>query len=252
VLTKIGIPNHHFSAFYEDNSILIQFIVEEFIHSYQLTCQIKALIQERLDSTETLGSYSLSLIQILGQLVGCLHHQERSSLSRWTRGSLTKFKEYCEQFSRNSSHQNKQHVNLHMAAHQAWLMATYNLELLNSLYTNPYIPDSKSILFLLPLKRSLQNLQMRFNQISRYIPRVLNEFWNDENVIYCLLRRKDLLVEIYGQDFMYKRLKWPRKTSEMIGLLVSRYQARGFEALLPSIQRLLESSEENEQNDEAH
>lgn len=246
VLTQIGRPNHHFSAFYEDNSILIQFIVEEFIHSYQLTFQIKTLIQERFDSTERLNSLSLSLIQILGQLIGCLHHQERSSLSRWTRGSLTKFKEYCEQFSRNSSHQNKQHINLYMAAHQAWLIATYNLELINSLYTNPSIPDSKSILFLLSLKRALQNFQMRFNQISRYIPRILNEFWNNENVIYCLLRKKDLLAEIYGYDFLYKRFKWLKKTSDAIELLISRYQARGFEALLPSIQHLFESEEKDQ------
>lgn len=251
MLTQIGRPNHHFSAFYEDNSILIQFILEEFIHAYQLTSQIKELIQECLDSTDRLNSLSLSLIQILGQLVGCLHHQERSSLSRWTRGSLTKFKEYCEQFSRNSSHQNKQHVNLHMAAHQAWIMATYNLELLNSLYTNPYIPDSNSIIFLLPLKRSLQNLQLRFDQISRYIPRVLNEFWHNENVIYCLIRKKKLLTEIYGQDFFYKRFKWPKKTSGLIELLISRYQARGFETLLPSIHHLFES-EEKERTYEAH
>lgn len=243
MLTQIGRPNHHFSAFYEDNSILIQFIIEEFIHSHQLSLQIKTLIQNQLDSTETLNSFSVSLIQILEQLVGGLYHQERSSLSRWTRGSLTKFKEYCEQFSRNSSYQNKQYMNLHMAAHQAWLMATYNLELLNSLYKNPYTPNSKSILFLVPLKRALQNLQMRFNQINRYIPRILNEFWNNENVIYCLLRKKEFLIEIYGYEFLHKRFKWPKKTSDLLELLIKRYQERGFETLLPAIQHLFEALE---------
>lgn len=244
-------PNPHFNAFYEDNSILIQFIVEEFIHSHQLTSQIKTLIQERLDSKETLNSLSLFLIQILRQLIGSLHDQEHSSLSRWTSGSLTKFKEYCEQFSRNSSHQNKQHLNLHMAAHQAWLMATSNLEILSSLHTKSYIQDTKSILFLHPLKRSLQNLQMRFNQISRTIPRILNEFLNNENVIYCLLRKRGLLAEIYGYDLLSKHLKWPKRTSDLIELLMSHYQARGFEALLPSIQHFFES-EQKDQSYEAH
>jgi hypothetical protein len=241
VLTQIRGPDQHFSAFYEDNSILIQFVVEEFIQSYQLTSQIKTLIQERLDSTETLTPFSLSLIQILDQLVGCLHQQERSSLSRWTRGSLTKLKEYCEQFSHNSSHQNKQHVNLHMAVHQAWITALHNLQLLNSLYTNPYIPNSGAILCLLPLKRAFHSLQMRFNQISRYIPRILSDYRGNENVIFCLLRRKNLLTEIYGSDFLYKRFKWSIKTPEMSELLIKRYQARGFEALLPTIQHLFES-----------
>ena len=54
MLTQIQGPNHHFNAFYEDNSILIQFIVEEFIQSHQLIFRMKALIQEHLDSVETL------------------------------------------------------------------------------------------------------------------------------------------------------------------------------------------------------
>jgi len=85
---------------------------------------------------------------------------------------------------------------------------------------------------------------MRFNQMGRTIPRILNEYWNNENVIYCLLRKKDVLEEIYGSDF-YKRLKWPKKTSDLIELLLNRYQARGFEALLPLIHHLLVSKNVN-------
>lgn len=238
--TQIREPNHHFSAFYEDNAILIQFIVEEFIRSHQLALKIKSLIQEYLDSPQALNSLSLPLIQILNQLVGCLSQKERASFSRWTKGPLTKFKEYCEQFSRNSFHQNKQHVNLHMAAHQAWQMALYNLELLNSLYVNSSISISESLLFLLPLKRAFHHLQVRLHQISRYISHAMGAYWNNENVIVCLLRRKDLLTEIYGSDFLYKRFKWPMKAAELIELIINRYQSRGFGPLLPTIQHLFE------------
>jgi len=155
VLTQIREPNAHFSPFYEDNSILIQFILEEFIHVHQSILQIKKLLQQSIDSTEPLPPLSLSLIQIFEKLVGSPPHQERSSLSRWTRGSLTKFKEYSEHFSRNSSYRNKQHVNLHLAAHHAWLRAIYNLEILNSLYSNPYIPNSHSPLFFASLNAFL-------------------------------------------------------------------------------------------------
>jgi hypothetical protein len=242
VFTQIREPDRHFSAFYEDNSLLIQFILEEFIQSYQLTLQMKILIQDDLNSRQELSLLSSSLIQLLGQLVGYLPQQERAPFSRWTKGPLTKFKEYCEQLSHNSSYQNKLYSNLHMAAHQAWLTAIHNLELLNYLHISSYTKkNQRSILFFHPLQRAFHGLQMRFNQIRRYIPRVMSAYWNDENVILCLLRKRALLTEIYGSDFLYKRFKWPMKTSELIRLLVQRYQARGFEALLPTIQHILES-----------
>ena len=241
MFTQIPGPDQHFSAYYEDNSILIQFIMVEFVQTYQLTLQIKKLIQENLDSPQISSELFPSLIQILGQLTGCLSQHERSAFSRWTKGSLTKFKEHCEQFSRNSSHQNKQHVSLHMAAHHAWLTAIHNFELLNSLYTNPYTQNPKTLLHLFPLKRSFHILQNRINQIIRYIPHVMNDYWNNENVILCLLRKRAQFTEIYGSDFLYKRFKWPVKIKELIQLLVLRYQARGFEALLPTIQQILDS-----------
>lgn len=217
--------------------------MSEFIQIYQSTFQIKTLIQDHLDSIKTSEVVFTSLIQIFGQLVGCLPQEERSSLSRWKKGSLTKFKEYCEQFSRNASHQNKKHADLHMAAHQTWLTAIHNFELLNSLYINPYTQNREAILLVLPFKRALNTLQIRFNQVIRYLPRVMHEYWNNENVILCLLRKKTELAEIYGPDFLYKRFKWPVQTQELIQLSIQRYQSRGFESLSPIIQQIFNEEE---------
>ncbi len=137
MFTQIREPDYHFSAFYKDDTILIQFILEEFIQSYQLNCQIQELLKRRLDLVESASSFSTSLLSILNQLIGHPPYLERSSFSYWAKGSLTKFKEYCEQFSRNSLYQNKQYVNLHMTVHQAWLLAMDNLELLNSFTIKP-------------------------------------------------------------------------------------------------------------------
>lgn len=243
MLTQIQGPDRHFTAFYKDNTILIQFLIEEFIRSYQLTFQIKTLIQEGLDSTQSLSSFALSLIRILGQLIGSPSHHEHTSPSSWTKGPLTKFKEYCEQFSRNSTHQNKQYINLHIAVQHAWMLAVNNFELLHAISTNPHPQNSSSMLYLLPIERAFHRLQKRFNQISRYIPRISAVFWNNENVILYLFRRKYLLEEIYGSDFFYKRFKLAMNTPDLIELLTKRYQARGFESLLPTIQYLVEEKE---------
>jgi hypothetical protein len=128
-----------------------------------------------------------------------------------------------------------------MATHQAWLLALHLLELLNSVALNPYIHNPKTILFLVPLKRAFHHFQIRFNQIIRYIPRIMNDYWNNENVFLCILRKKEALAEIYGNNFLKKRFKWPLKSTDHIQSLVERYQARGFESLLPTIQQLLET-----------
>ncbi|MFI0434283.1 MAG: hypothetical protein ACH350_00970 [Parachlamydiaceae bacterium] len=237
--TQMQDPMPHFNSFHEDNAILIQFIVEKFIRTHHLTSQMKKLIEERVGSDAPLSPPAL--IQILSEMIGSPQQQEHPSISRWIEGPLTKFKEYCEQFSRNSSHENKCHVHLHMAAHQAWLMAVYNLELLNSLWTNPYIPHSRSSLFYLPIKRSFQTFQIRLNQVYRYIPRILHDFADNENVVYYLMRNQRALSEIYKEDFFHKQFKWSKKSSPAIALLVSRYQTRGFEAIPPSIQHLYDT-----------
>lgn len=244
MLTQIRGSSHHFAPFYQDNSILIQFVIEEFILVYQLISRINALNQNDLDyinETENEHSLSNSLVLALKQLIGGGDHQELSSSTSWTRGSLTKLKEYCEQFSRNSSQLQRHSIHLHLAAHQTWLMAMHSFELLKSLQTNCCAKSSGRNFILQSLKRSFHRLLMRFNQLSRYMSRALGHYCNDENVMYFLLRKKELLSEIYGQDFLSKYFKGTKKGSNLIDMLLNRYQARGFETLLPSIQTHYES-----------
>ena len=239
MLAKISGP-HHFSAYYEDNSLVIQFMMTELIHTYELTFQIKALMKEYFDSNQLFNHSFSSLNPLLEKLVGHSPQQNRSTISRWTLGSLTKLKDYCEQFSRNSSHQNKRYVKLHMAAHQAWLTGLHGLELLNSLSTKSAAQHSNIDSLVQSVKRTFENLQVRFNQVIRHVPKAVQEFWNNENVMLYLLRKRIQLTDIYGDNFLDKRFKWPVKNQEMVMILIQRYQERGFEALLSTIQNHLD------------
>ncbi len=235
---KIQGPNHHFTCYSEDNSLLVQFILVEFLHAYQLALQIKVLVTEYLDTIHQSDQEFNPLLQIFSKLLGSLPQQDQFSFFRWTKGSLTKLKEYCEQFSRNSKHRNADHINLQMAVHQAWLASMHNLTLLSSLQP-AYSRQQKTTFLLNPLKRAFNNLQIRFNQITRYIPQVVTAYWNNENVLLCLLRKRKQLAEIYGPDFFYKRFKWPLNADEIAQFIIKRYQKRGFDSLLPWIQELL-------------
>ena len=204
VSTQIRTPDHHFRAYYEDNSLLIQFMIVEFVQTAQLTARLNTLIQEHFESKQSSPPNLSNLKQILEQLIRYHPHHEPSSYSRWTKGSLTKLKEYCELFSSNSSYQNKEHVRLHMSAHQALLNAIHAQELLNSLTINPYIPNSEDILNFLPISRTLSSFQNKINRLIGLFPRLMKPFLNNENVILCMLRLRQPFIDIYGSDFIDK------------------------------------------------
>lgn len=243
VYTQIREPDKHFSACYEDNAILIQFIIVEFVQIHQLTSQLKLLIDKYLENSAVDNSHEIGteFKQTLGQLIDIHPQNSRSSHSKWTKGSLAKLKEYCEQFSCNSSHQSKQHIDLHMATHQALLHAIHTQELLNRIILNPYVQSSEVFLQLDPVKRSFNNLLGRINQVIRFLPRVFAPFWDNENVLLCLLRIREPLGKIYGDDFLQKKFKWPAKAQGLVPFLVNRYKERGFESLIPTIQQVADS-----------
>lgn len=233
VAPKIREPNHHFKTYYEDNSLLIQFIISELVQVHQWICRIKTLNHEPFANTNV-------CIPILEQLVGSVSPYEHPSRSRWSTGSLTKLKDYSEQFSRNSGHQQEHSANLALAAHQAWLAGLHYIELF---YILSHAPEEKINSLMLSLKRAFRSLELRFNQVIRYIPRLMPHYWSNENVTLCLLRKRGELTEIYGLHFLHKRFKYPLKMKELNHLLIQSYQARGFETLLPTIQQIFDLEE---------
>lgn len=218
-------------------------MIEEFTRSYPLHIQIKCLVQEGYQRHKSLDVVSSSVIPLLGQLVGISLQHNCVSSCLWSKGPLTKLKEYCELFSSNSRHKNKPHVDLYIASHYAWMKALYAFESMSSLYAYSQSPQTLSTSFLMPLKQAFEHLHHRFNKIIHLIPRVSNSFWNNENVILCLLRKKSALEEIYGEDYLHKQFKCPIHPSELNAMLNERYQARGFDALMPTIQSLFKTEE---------
>jgi len=218
----------HFSAFYKDNCILVLFLIEEFICSFQLYTEIENLAQEKLQSLQCFITAAPHFIQLFSQLTGFLHPNEHSTQFSWTRGPLTKLKEICRQFNRNSSLQNKIHINLQIASHHAWLLATHNLELLN---THTDLSNSEQISFFASFKNELDDFKKKIHQIQLLVPQAVSSFWENENVVLCLLRRKELLEKIYGPDFLSRHFKWSMKIAELNELLIKRFQERGFDCI---------------------
>jgi hypothetical protein len=181
------------------------------------------------------------LFSTLNQLLGTTaSDHERSTVSRWTKGPLTKLKDYCEQLSRNDGFQNKKSLKLHHFVHQAWLSALRHLESVHSLKQSLNTPFAHNSL--LATKRTAQHLNTRLNQVAKQLPKVLESYCQDENVLFFLFRKKEILSHIFGPTFLTKLLKFSaKKRHHLFQLLLHKYQQRGFDHLLPLIQHQFSS-----------
>ncbi len=233
MLPKLSGSNH-FNAYYHDNSLLIQFVVTEFVHTHQLSLQIRQWAHTQLQSSDMEESCIIPLLGYMSQLLGTMSHQDKLSITHWTKGPLTKLREYCEQFSRNELHRDKKGMLLHQYVQQAWLSALQNLDLLKQIQEPQFPPLSASICQ--SVKRRLFQLDRQLKLIAQQLPRVVKSYHNNENVLFFLLRKSGLLSQVYGPYFMKDIFKAAfKKEQDWISLLTHRYTERGFQHLLPFI-----------------
>lgn len=228
--------SNHFKAYYEDQSLLVQFVLTEFVNAHHLTTQMQPLMDHYCES-ETHSELTLSQLNRLGgQLVGCFSNHKQFSFSRWSQGSLSKLKEYSEKLSIQTQNQNVQFTNLQMITRQAWINGVHNLELLTSL--QEFFPKTERHLVLrAKFKKAFKNLTSSFSRIARQIPLIVRQYWQNENVVLCLLRHHAPLMTIYGNTHLYKKFKWPSKIT-LKEHLDRRYLERGFVTLIPIINQI--------------
>lgn len=224
MLTQIKKPKQHFSTYYHDNSLLVQFILSEFIATHQLFCQIKDLTETALESAQSLQS----LFESLNRLIGLVYDNERFMIFQWTKGPLTKLNHYCKQFYKNAHYQNKHNLALYNYVHKTWLSVLQIWEFLHAFQVTQMPKSAIS-----KIKRTIKYLNTCISQMAKYISRIIPPFNNDENVIFFFFRRKTQLEEIYGIDFIDKVFKM--SANESLQLLIQRYVQRGFDHLISSI-----------------
>lgn len=197
-------------------------MIVEFATSYQLSAKLNALIVKKPDAAAL-----AELKQIFSQLI-----HFNNEFSHWTKGTLAKLKDYCESFSRNCSDQDPLQLNL--SAHKALLDALHIQEIL---IHSPH-SEAKDIWNDPSFKKFVKSFQNHFNKIIRHFSNVLKPFQKNENVLLCLLRTQQSLIESNGREFIDKRFKWPEKTEKMVKFLLKSYEKRGFDALLPTIRQM--------------
>ncbi|MDP1879913.1 MAG: hypothetical protein Q8K60_03110 [Parachlamydiaceae bacterium] len=229
-------PRHHYAPFSEDSVILIQLILTEFIQTHQTLLQILSIFENPNPVNMMTLNAENSLFNLLNQLLGQSSYSNPPSIfSSHSNASLKKLKNYCESYSHQSLSQNKHARRLYYVVHRTWLATLNQLERLQIIH----LRKSKSPSVLIKEQhKQVQLIVGRFNQVIKTIPLMIHPYLNNENILLYLLRHKDPLIQIYGNQTFSKQFKWPINPMEMKTLLDNRYQSRGFNSLLPLIKQM--------------
>lgn len=221
---KIGNSTQHFSAYFLDNRLLIQFIVAEFLtvysQAYYLRQQSHLLASSPLLFDELLPqlTHSITMLQ------GIPHENSRPWSCQWRTGSLTKLKKYCEQLSVNSFHQNKVHFQMHKHVYRAWICCLHCFEMVKVSQPppTPYTSTFRPILAT-PLHHSLVSMNGSLASASKLLLKALRQFDNDEIVLSFLQKRQHELCAIYGPD-VFSNFVSPKKIDLLKKFKLNRAQ----------------------------
>lgn len=227
-----------YQAYDEDPGLLVQFIVAEFIRSRNLITEIQALLQSVADPENRPESLS-EIRKLIDRLIATGSNENRfRSFSLREKGPLTALNEYCDKLSLRA--EGKHTGRLNETTREALKNARSLSELLKSTESNVRAENSASAPDI-RFEKALAKWNRSLNRMTATISSMLSLYKKDENVLLCLLRHRDSLSKIYGNDIFPKKFKWLAPSRRLQTLLKSRYRKRGFKNLLPLIDRFFVS-----------
>lgn len=219
-----------FVPYHLNNGVVVQFLLQELIQTFQIGQQFD-LRDENLSESAAYEIF-ITVSKVIGQV--CLSY---NPLSPQSHGSLTRLKDYAEQLSYNERH-NKHYQTLYTTIHQAWLSMIQHCEKLRFLSVHQQTPSPK---FITQLKQATDQFKRYLDQITSMIPRIIANFWENENTILYLLEQQEWIYQIFGHDALYNVFECPMDKTELTHYLQNKYNSRGFENLQSRILELINS-----------
>jgi hypothetical protein len=230
VIKQLSLPHQHINAYHYDNSLLFQFILAETL----------ATLREANQLLEIQGDPQ-KIRQSMTRLVGTLNDSYR--LFSWApeNGSLAKLRSYCSYFAHSADPHDNVLIPLVHTAEQNWLLGLVCLDDLRLIERTRSTPAHRT-----KLNKSLKELSTGLQKLCKMIAKLIEQFWNDENVIFFVLRNKGDFDALFGERFVKNLLKkmylggiWGAAS-----FLSKRFAKRGFEHLVPIIEARIEEMDD--------
>lgn len=218
-----------------NNSLLFQFILSDFITAFLDIQSVDALCHRKLLPVEekTYNEHNQELInkigQILERLIGTKNDYIRRYSSSINEGVLTRFKMHCTVLSHQSDGEVKELLAMQHYAEKTWQQCMLAVDALEG-------ASSKCAQLFSHLEKASNSL----HRLGKLIARLIPQFRDDENVIFFVLRHKDLFDKAFGKRFITKLLcrMYPKGLPEAEQFLTKKYMDRSFDNIMPMITRL--------------
>lgn len=223
----------------QSKGLLFQFILSEFITSYSEVLTIHQLFPsvEQMLNSETISALKANLIKLAGS------PRKYSRLFSWNQedGILSRLKNYCADFSLQGEKDDRIISKMQSYINQAFLSCIQGVD---------------AIQLLENIDRSEQNIKKLYKILSKFIKEmrlfskltaeIMRQFSGDENVVFFMLRHQPELDRLYGSRFVFKLINkmYPKGIAQASDFLLNQYKQRGFDHLIPTIQKKISELEE--------
>lgn len=218
---------------YQNGGLLFQFVLEEYMRAHSVVAELcVALAQFRHPSED--GAYNLEALDLLEEKIFSL--LTTSPTTPWTNGAscLSKLHEHCLLLNARSAIADGPSCRLCRAIDRTIQEAVRCQQTLSQ--GGAACPQA----VMDALAARIERIQAHLGRSGEHLLRCLQEFGEDENVIYFVLRRYRDLAQALGEDALGKRLKRMDKNGiqGLLNFLATRYTERGFGHLVPQIEQL--------------
>lgn len=238
-------PCQKLNVYCQSSGVLLQFILSEFLAAYpevRAMGGLHAELDSQLSHTRLHDSTLSCLANALANLTGGVI--EETHPLPWTRnqGALGKLKHYCQHYQNPDPSLAVLIADLKTASSKCFHAVLLARELVRQIRNG--VEDDRRLTDLGNLSRMLKRLANNMNQFAQYIAAILPQHHRDESILLFLLRHRKAFDDLYQPYCLIHHLtsSYPEGLHSVSAYLSQQYQARGFDHILPAIQRLVETA----------
>lgn len=216
-----GISVRHVNAYHHNHSLLFQFILVAFIESFEEIQKIDNLCSRKLEDKHTPVPDQKRQVEIsFSKLVGSSRDYMRLFSWNFGDGLLAKLKTHCALFLQNATADEREIIAMQHYAEKIWQACLQA----NDLFVTE-VTDRTTFL------AALEKGSTAIHRLSKVIARVILQFRDDENVVFCILQHHRRLDKIFGGRFVAKLLgkMYTKGLKEAQQVISKRYLERSFE-----------------------
>jgi len=233
------------TSYHQNDYLLFQFVLSEFLRAYPEVIELHTAFQSLKSLYKgkgTLTDKKLALQRLIRAteiLSGASYNYMRIFSWNQEGGSLNKLNHYCALFTRNAPGKIKEPQLIYSFVNQSWLACIQLHDFVVALFDLPVNKWNENLAQIESLESKIYR---KMNQFTKHLPTIIQEYSNNENVIFYIVRHHQDFERLLSKTFLKNLFNniFDGGVKEVKNFLLRRYRRRGFSQLLPIISEKLQ------------